>query len=213
MRIVVAEGAPLLRRGLRNLLIASGYNVVAVVEDAESALRAVEQHRPDAVLLDFRRPPGATDEGLYAALVIQREWPSTSVMLLSPLVDRCHAIELLGNAECGLGYLSNRRIVDGAELMETLRRVVAGGTAMDIDLDAQPAGNSQLKHLTRSERRVLSLLVQGHSDASMAHLLGLDESTVAEQTKAVLRRIGAEPTGIERGRTLSVLRFVQGLMS
>jgi len=70
MRVVIAEDSVLLREGLSRLLAESGLDVVAAVGDGESALRVVEEHRPDVAVLDVRMPPTHTDEGLRAALVI-----------------------------------------------------------------------------------------------------------------------------------------------
>ena len=67
MRVVIAEDSVLLREGLSRLLSESGLDVVAAVADGESALRAVDDHRPDVAVLDVRMPPTHTDEGLRAA--------------------------------------------------------------------------------------------------------------------------------------------------
>ncbi len=75
MRVVIAEDSVLLRAGLTNLLTNAGFEVVAAVGDGAELLHAVEEHRPDAVVVDVRMPPTHTDEGIRAALVIRRRAP------------------------------------------------------------------------------------------------------------------------------------------
>ena len=52
-RVVLAEGPPAMRLGLKNLMSASGIQVVGESGDGERALRLVEEMRPDIVVLDL----------------------------------------------------------------------------------------------------------------------------------------------------------------
>ena len=87
MRVVIAEDSVLLREGLTRLLTEAGHEVAAAEGDAEKFLRAVDAHRPDAVVVDVRMPPTFTDEGLRAALVVRDRWPDTGVLVLSQWVE------------------------------------------------------------------------------------------------------------------------------
>ena len=73
VRAVIAEDSVLLRIGLVKVLEMAGFEVAAEAGDAESLLRAVEEHRPDLALVDVRMPPGFTDEGVRAALMIRQQ--------------------------------------------------------------------------------------------------------------------------------------------
>ena len=68
MRIVIAEDSAVMRAGLAEILADSDHEVVAAVGNADDLLAAVDQHRPDAAVVDVRMPPGYTDEGLRAAI-------------------------------------------------------------------------------------------------------------------------------------------------
>lgn len=83
MRVVIAEDSVLLQAGLAKVLDAIGFEVASSVGNAEDLLRAVAQHRPDVAVVDVRMPPGHTDEGVRAALVIRQQWPDVGVLLLS----------------------------------------------------------------------------------------------------------------------------------
>lgn len=138
MRAVIAEDSVLLRIGLVKVLEMAGFEVAAEAGDAEAVLAAVEEHRPDLALLDVRMPPGFTDEGVRAALMIRSQSPGTAVLLLSQYVEERYAADLLsGENGAGIGYLLKQRVADVEEFIDALRRVAAGGTALDPQVVAQ----------------------------------------------------------------------------
>ncbi len=94
LRIVIAEDAAIMRDGLTQTLARRGHEVVAAVADAESLLRAVEEHRPDVAIIDVRMPPTHTDEGLRAARSIHAGHPGVGVLVFSQYVETRAAAEL-----------------------------------------------------------------------------------------------------------------------
>ena len=69
VRIVIAEDSAVVRAGLAEILADSGHEVVAAVGNAGDLLAAVDEHYPDAAVVDVRMPPGYTDEGLRAHII------------------------------------------------------------------------------------------------------------------------------------------------
>src|SRR5207302_11334806 len=138
MRIVLADDSVLLREGVARLLEDAGFDVVAQSGTAEDLLRHVGMHKPDVALIDIRMPPTQTDEGLRAAQEILERWPETGVLVLSQYVEPAYAMELLGENAEGVGYLLKDRVSDADEFAAAVRRVGAGGSALD------PAGVPQL---------------------------------------------------------------------
>jgi DNA-binding NarL/FixJ family response regulator len=131
MRVVIAEDLFLLRDGLIRMLEAHGFEVAAAVDTGAGLLASVEEHRPDAAVVDVRLPPTFTDEGLRAALEARRRVPGLPVLVLSQYVEQIYARELLADGSGGVGYLLKDRVFDSAQFAEALRRVAGGGTAMD----------------------------------------------------------------------------------
>jgi DNA-binding NarL/FixJ family response regulator len=131
MRIVIAEDSVLLRDGLTRMLTDGGFEVVAAVPDAEQLLKAVAGHQPDLAVIDVRMPPTHTDEGIRAALVIRRQYPDVALLVLSQYVEESYATDLLSAATSSVGYLLKDRIAHVADFLEAVRRVAAGGTALD----------------------------------------------------------------------------------
>ncbi len=82
-------------------------------------------------------PPGHSDEGIRAALVIRREWPAVAVLVLSQYVEERYAADLLAAHTERVGYLLKDRVADVDEFVAALRRVAAGGTALDPEVVAQ----------------------------------------------------------------------------
>ena len=140
MRVVIAEDLFLLRDGLIRMLEAHGFEVAAAVDTGAGLLAAVEEHQPDAAVVDVRLPPTFTDEGLRAALEARRRVPGLPVLVLSQYVEQIYARELLADGSGGVGYLLKDRVFDSAQFAEALRRVAAGGTAMDPEVICQAAG-------------------------------------------------------------------------
>src|SRR5579875_1395313 len=140
MRIVIAEDSAVIRAGLVEILADRGHQTVAAVGDAEALRAAVDEHEPDAAVVDVRMPPGYTDEGIRAAIAIRRDHPGTGVLVFSQYIETRHAAELLaaaGRGAAGIGYLLKDRVGDVGEFVDALDRIAAGGTALDPEVVTQ----------------------------------------------------------------------------
>ncbi|KUL35088.1 LuxR family transcriptional regulator [Streptomyces sp. NRRL F-4489] len=208
---MIAEDSLLLRIGVGKVLETAGFEVVAESGDAEGLLRAVAEHRPDIAVVDVRMPPGFTDEGVRAALVIRQQWPDTAVLLLSQYVEERYAAELLAANTSGVGYLLKQRVADVEEFIEALRRVASGGTALDPQVVAQllvRRPSDPLERLTEREREVLALMAEGRSNAGIAGQLVVSESAVAKHINSILAKLDLPQAEGDHRRVLAVLRFL-----
>ncbi|MGW1889004.1 response regulator transcription factor [Streptomyces sp. NPDC002004] len=210
-RAVIAEDSVLLRIGLVKVLEAAGFEVAAETADAEGLLTAVEEHRPDIAVVDVRMPPGFTDEGVRAALVIRRQWPDTAVLLLSQYVEERYAADLLSEHTDGVGYLLKQRVADVEEFIEALRRVASGGTALDPQVVAQllvRRGSDPVDRLTPREQDVLASMAEGRSNAGIAEHLVVSESAVAKHINNIFTKLGLPQADGDHRRVLAVLRYL-----
>ncbi|WP_448330540.1 response regulator transcription factor [Streptomyces sp. DSM 41534] len=211
MRAVIAEDSVLLRIGLVKVVQTAGFEVVAETDDAEGLLAAVEEHRPDIAVVDVRMPPGFTDEGVRAALLIRRQWPDTAVLLLSQYVEERYAADLLTSHTSGIGYLLKQRVADVEEFIDALRRVAGGGTALDPQVVAQllvRRHSDPLDRLTSRERDVLELMAGGRSNAGIAGALVISESAVAKHINSIFGKLDLPVAEADHRRVLAVLRFL-----
>ena len=210
-RVVIAEDSVLLLAGLTKLLESAGFVVAATAGDAVGLLAAVEREQPDVVIADVRMPPTHTDEGIKAALVIRSQWPDIAVLVLSQYVEERYAADLLSANTHGIGYLLKDRVADVAEFLDALRRVAAGGTALDPEVVAQlllRRGGDPLDALTERERGVLALMAEGHSNAEIAAALVITDSAVSKHINSIFAKLGLYPHDAGHRRVLAVLRYL-----
>ncbi|CCB78346.1 Two-component system response regulator [Streptantibioticus cattleyicolor NRRL 8057 = DSM 46488] len=208
---MIAEDSLLLRIGVVKVLQMAGFEVAAEVADPEALLAAVEEHQPDIAVVDVRMPPDFRDEGVRAALVIRRQWPKTSVLLLSQYVEERYAADLLSADTAGVGYLLKQRVADVEEFVEALRQVAEGGTVLDPQVVSQllvRRHSDPLDRLTAREREVLELMASGRSNAGIARELVISESAVAKHINSIMTKLDLPKTDADHRRVLAVLRFL-----
>lgn len=214
MRIVIAEDSVLLREGLVRLLAEASCEVVAAVGDADALLRADERHRPDLALVDVRMPPTFTDEGLRAALLLRGRRPGMPVVMLSQYVEERYASELLAGDARGVGYLLKERVADVSEFVGALRRVAAGGTALDPEVVQQVLARrkrrSALDELTEREREVLALMAEGRSNQAIAGRLDVSDGAVEKHVGNIFMKLGLAPDEADHRRVLAVIAWMSG---
>ncbi|MDL4777758.1 MULTISPECIES: LuxR C-terminal-related transcriptional regulator [Thermomonosporaceae] len=214
MRVVIAEDLALLRDGLIRLLEAFGFEVVEAVDNGPSLARALAAHRPDVAVVDVRLPPTFTDEGLKAALEARKENPGLPVLVLSQHVEQLYARELLSDSSGGIGYLLKDRVSDVAQFVDAVRRVAAGGTALDPDVVAQlltrHAREEPLQALTPREREVLGLMAEGRSNAAIAAALFVTEKAISKHTNNIFGKLGLPQSEDDNRRVLAVLAYLGG---
>ena len=211
MRIVIAEDSVLLRAGLTKLLTEGGFDVVAAVADAEELLQAVGEHHPDVAVIDVRMPPTHTDEGIRAALVIRRQYPEVAVMVLSQYVEERYATDLLSVQTSSVGYLLKDRVAHVTDFLDALRRVAAGGTALDPEVVAQLLvrhHDEPIERLTPRELDVLRLMAEGRSNNGIVEALRVSPSAVEKYVTNIFAKLDLPPTDTDHRRVLAVLKFL-----
>jgi DNA-binding NarL/FixJ family response regulator len=210
---MLVDDAVLVREGIASLLAASGFQVVGQRGDARGLVEAVRELQPAVVVMDVRMPPTHTTEGLQAAVELKAALPEVGVLILSQHVESRHAIELLARSAAGVGYLLKERITRPTELEEAVRRIAAGGTAIDPEVVTAVLGTRRapdpLSGLTAREREVLTLVAEGQSNDAVAEHLLVNVRTVETHMANILTKLGlpAEP-GTHR-RVLAVLTYLR----
>ena len=209
MRVVIAEDHALLRDGLTRLLEAFHFQVVATVEDGPSLLPSLLANKPDVAVVDVRLPPTFTDEGLQAAIAARAEVPGLPILVLSQHVEPLYARELLTDRRGGVGYLLKDRVSDVAQFVDAVRRVAAGGTAMDPEVVAQLlARREPLAALTAREREVLGHMAEGRSNAAIAAKLFITEKAISKHINNIFTKLAMPPSDDDNRRVLAVLTYL-----
>jgi DNA-binding NarL/FixJ family response regulator len=213
LRVVIGEDQALLRAGIARLLADAGIEVVAQAGDAPDLLRKVAAHRPDVAIVDVQMPPDRTDDGLRAAIAIRRDHPDVGVLVLSQFSDERYALDLIGEDATAVGYLLKDRVADFDALADAVRRVAAGGSALDPEIVGLMVGRRRkddpLAVLTPRERDVLVLMAEGKSNAGIADALHLTLNAVEKHVTRIFTKLelGHEPG--EHRRVLAVLTLLR----
>jgi DNA-binding NarL/FixJ family response regulator len=212
VRTVIAEDNPLMRDGIAALLTDLDVPVLATTATADDLYAAVAEHRPDVAIVDVRMPPTFTDEGLRAALAIRRDHPDTAVLVFSQWVETTYARRLLHDSPTKVGYLLKDRIVSTDDFIDALRRVAAGGTALDPEVIRQlltvPRSDPGLERLTAREREILALLAEGRSNTAIAGRLRLAGRSVEKHVTSIFTKLDLPPAASDHRRVLAVLRYL-----
>ncbi|GGO26995.1 DNA-binding response regulator [Microbispora rosea subsp. aerata] len=210
-RVVLADDDVLLREGLASLLERSGFEVAGQAGDAPELLSLVRERRPNLAIVDIRMPPRHTTEGVEAARIIRAELPEVGILLLSAHVEVEQAMELLA-AGHRVGYLLKSRVTAVSDFVETLKRIVQGGSVVDPSLVAELINarrrHDPLEQLTQREREVLALMAEGRSNAGIAHKLWITEGTVEKHVRSIMSRMRLPETEDDHRRVLAVLTFL-----
>jgi DNA-binding NarL/FixJ family response regulator len=210
-RVVLADDDVLLREGLAGLLERSGFEIVGQCGDGSTLIDFVREHRPEIAVVDIRMPPTHSTEGLDAARVIREEFPETAILVLSAHVEVEHAMDLLASGERS-GYLLKSRVTDVDDFIETLERLVKGGSVVDPALVQELVAARRVKDpldvLSPREREVLSLMAEGRSNAGIAHQLWITEGTVEKHVHSILTKLRLPATEDDQRRVLAVITFL-----
>jgi DNA-binding NarL/FixJ family response regulator len=213
MRAMIAEDSVLLREGVARVLDDAGIEVVAQCGTADELVRKVDSFPPDVAVIDIRLPPTHKDEGLQAALEIRARHPSVGVLVLSQYVEVGLALKLLDRSADGAGYLLKDRITDVDEFVGAVRRVAAGGSALDpiivSTLLQRRRIDDPLAALTPREREVLELMATGSSNQGIAAELVISLRAAEKYVSRIFGKLGIPSTGSESRRVLAVLTFLR----
>jgi serine/threonine-protein kinase PknK len=211
IRVALADDDVLLREGLASLLERSGFAVTGQAGDASQLVGLVREQAPELVIVDIRMPPDHSTEGLDAARIIRAEFPGIAVLVLSAHVEVEHAMDLLTSGERS-GYLLKTRVTDVEDFIETLRRIVRGGSVVDPalvqELVAARRVDDPLLALSPREREVLSLMAEGRSNSGISRELWVTEGTVEKHVRSILMKLDLPETDDVHRRVLAVLTFL-----
>jgi two-component system response regulator DesR len=182
-RIVLAEDQAMVRGALAALLrLEPGMLVVGEAADGRAALDMVETLKPDVVLTDIEMPKMS---GLEVAQAIRDKGLSTRVIILTTFARAGYLRRALESNVSG--YLLKDAPSD--RLADAIRRVVAGGRAIDPELAM--AGWEGEDPLSDRERQVLRHAGDGKSSAEIAALVHLSDGTVRNYLSEAIAKLGA----------------------
>jgi len=211
--IVIAEDHTILREGLKSLLSSHpDLKVVAEAEDGLEAIRRVQVHSPDLLLLDLSMPRMT---GLDAIREIKRVSPQTKIVVLT-----VHKTEeyILATLRAGAnGYVLKE--AHSNELLTAIRHVLNGhqylspsipSTILDRLMDGEKASaiRPPWETLTQRERQILKLLAEGYTNKEISDLLCISAKTVDTHRGHLMEKLH-----LHNVASLSALAAEKGLIN
>ena len=194
IRILLADDHTLVRQGLRRILEEqANLQVVADTADGREAVRRTIELQPDVVILDIGMPRLS---GIEAARQIRRRLPAVRIVMLSMHADEAHITQAV---EAGAsGYLLKDSADD--DLVKAVTAAVQGKSffspaAAAVLLDdyrrslARRGITDRYDSLSEREREVFQLMAEGHSNKSIATILGVSPATVETHRAHLLEKL------------------------
>lgn len=198
IRILLADDHTLVRGGLRALLQGlPGTQVVAEANDGREALRLVEVHRPDLVLMDIAM---SGMNGLEATKRLMKEFPQVRVIILSMHTNEEYVLQALRAGASG--YLL--KDAGTAELELAIKSVARGETYLSppvskhviSDYVRRVSGEARqvpesppLERLTLRQREILQLIAEGQTTQEIAGKLDISVKTVETHRMQLMERL------------------------
>lgn len=190
MRVLVADDHPIVRQGIRQLLIQEfADGVIDEAETAEQAMLLVRANHYSLLLLDLALPERG---GLDCLAECQRLRPEMPVLVLSMFDESQFAVRAIKAGAAG--YLNKQHAA--AEILKAVHKVLAGGHYLSEVYAAQVAvsalrGESGVPHerLTEREFQVLCLIGSGKTVGEIALLLNRSVKTVSSHRVRILEKM------------------------
>jgi two-component system nitrate/nitrite response regulator NarL len=196
IHVLIADGHPLVRVGVRNLLQEhEAVQVVGEVEDGDEAITETLDLQPDILLLDLTMP---RLPGLEAMRAIMNGYPKIKILLLNRAIRAQHIIEALQIGARGIA-LHDQLTEDLAPAIQCVseggywlgHEPVEGLVSALHQLVREQASPEQKSYgLTRRELEVLRCIVDGCSNRDIASQFGLSEETVKRHLSNIFDKLG-----------------------
>ena len=183
IRVVIAEDQNLVLGALAALLkLESDIDVVGVAADGAAAFEQVLALQPDILVTDIEMPRLT---GIELAAKVTAQVPHTRIVIVTTFARPGYLRRAM--AAGAVGYLL--KDAPAEQLARALRRVHAGGRAVDPELAAHAWGDHD--PLTERERQVLRLAGEGRSSAEIGSALTLSSGTVRNYLSEAASKLGA----------------------
>ena len=193
LRILLAENHDVVRQGIRELLAGRPeWEIVAEARTGRQALELARRNHPDVAVVDLSLPELA---GVEAIRQMRAELPGTEFCVFSMHEDEVFVGDAVaaGARAYVLKSESGARLVEAVDSLARREPFFSPRVAtlvMAALVRARDGGASPSEPLTRRERDVAQLLVEGLGSRAVANRLGITPKTVDTHRAAIMRKLG-----------------------
>jgi class 3 adenylate cyclase len=206
--VFLADDNLLVRTGVRALLQRHpDLEIVGEAADYDELVDLAAKAAPNVLVTDIRMPPSFQREGIEAAKELRKRHPGTGIVVLSQFDDPEYAVALLSEGSAGYGYLLKDRIAEGDQLVDAIRAVATGGTALDptiVDALVQPVSADDL---SGADEDLLQQVAAGRTIKAIAATRGTTPEAVGDDVEKLFLKLAQ---GASTG-TASALRRLRML--
>ncbi|HEY1826817.1 MAG TPA: response regulator, partial [Acidimicrobiales bacterium] len=204
--VLLADDNLIVREGVRALIERhKDLRVVGVAADYDEVVNGAVECRPHVLVTDIRMPPDFNREGIDAAKEVRKRHPGTGVVILSQYDDPEYAVSLLAEGSAGYGYLLKDHIAEGDQLVDAIRAVATGGTALDpaiVEAIVRPVTTHG--GLTAGEEELLSMVAEGKPIKAIAVARRLPAEAIDAEVEAVFVKLAE---GVSAGTSGALQRL------
>ena len=180
VRVMLVDDHEVVRRGIVTVIDAQGdLSVVGEASSVAEARRRLPAIRPDVLVVDLQLPDGTGIEVMRSAREID---PEQAMLVLTSFDDDAALRESRAAGAAGLILKSAR----SQEIADSIRAVHAGRTVWPADHVTEE------QELSDSDRRIVDLIGDGHSNREIAEELGIAEKTVKNRVTVILQTLGMQ---------------------
>jgi DNA-binding NarL/FixJ family response regulator len=192
-RVLIADGAPIFRSGVRHLLSREGDFVLSEASDLDELLHAMDHETPEIALIDLDLPPSGGVEAV-ACLATRRSPARLVVWGFEAERERVLAA-LTAGAD---GFLD--KAISPTGLLRALRGISRGESPLPRELvtvvvdavhdfEARDRARERVVILSAREREVLALVAEGARNRQIAQALSISEFTVKRHMQNILQKL------------------------
>ena len=191
IEVFLADDNLIVREGVRTLIERNhDLRVIGVAADYDEVIKGTAERAPQVLVTDIRMPPAFNREGIDAAKEVRKRHPGTGVVILSQYDDPEYAVSLLAEGSAGYGYLLKDHIAEGNQLVEAIRTVATGGTALDpaiVEALIRPVATQGA--LDAAEEELLSLIAEGKPIKAIASSRNIPAEAVDSEVEALFVKL------------------------
>ncbi len=204
--VFLADDNLIVREGVRALIGRHrDLHVVGVAADYDGVVSGAAATQPQVLVTDIRMPPSFQREGIDAAKEVRKRHPGTGVVVLSQYEDPEYAVSLLAEGSAGYGYLLKDHVAEGNQLVDAIRAVATGGTALDpaiVEALVRPVVSPG--GLSPAEEELLGMIAEGKPIKAIAVARRITPETVDTEVEAVFVKLAS---GVSAGNTTALRRL------
>ena len=185
IRVFVTDDHALVRMGLITLLqMENDLDVVGEAEDGRTALKKIQQLKPDVVIMDLMMPGM---DGIETTRQLQDLLPSAKTLILTTSSSSTDISNALQSGASGAIMKS----AANTELLSAIRAIAGGKRYISPSIKTLLLENPPIPTLTEKQREILQSITRGLTNPDIAKQFGISVASVKDHINLIFSKLGA----------------------